>query len=400
MTIGRLNQNTLFHPSEIELSTIIDLLLEKVKEINATRIVFDSVSELRLLSETSLRYRRQMLAFKDFFVDRGTTVLFLDDLTSQEAGDVHVQSVVHGVLTLEKFRAAFGAERRQFHISKLRGVDFRGGTHDYLIKKGGIVLFPRLTSATQKANYESETLSTGITGFDDLLGGGLNRGTSNLILGPAGCGKSTIALSFAVAAARRGDKVAFYSFEESTNNILLRAKALDIDLRPHIESGKILLQKIDPAELTPGQFSALVRAPSNREWDVVVMDSLNGYVHAMPEAQFLMLQLHELLAYLGHRGVVTILVLAQSGIVGVMQTPLDLTYLADTVVVTRFYEAFGRVKKAIAVIKKRTGPHEEALREFKVGQGGILVGAPLRNLRGILNGSPQNEGKETQVLDS
>lgn len=325
--LGNSNQTTLFHPSEIELHKTIELLLTKIRESDAKRIVFDSVSELRLLADNSLRYRRMMLEFKDFFIGRGSTVLFLDDLTT-EAGDVHVQSIVHGVLLLEKFRAGYGAERRQFHISKLRGVAFRGGTHDYLIKKGGITIFPRLVAADTQPNFKPETFSSGVPALDSLIGGGFHRGTSNLLMGPAGTGKSTITMRFAISAADRGKRVAMYTFEESPFNMLTRARELGMDLQSHLDSGQISLRKIDPAEVTPGYFNALLRDSVNVfKADMVVIDSLNGYLHAMPEQGFLMLQLHELLAFLSSRGVVTVMVLAQAGIMGNMQTPLDLTYL-------------------------------------------------------------------------
>jgi circadian clock protein KaiC len=400
--IGSELRNTLFHPSELELNRVIEILLNKVKEVNPTRIVIDSVSELRLLAETSHKYRRQMLSFKEFFIGRGSTVLFLDDMT-MEAGDMHVQSIVHGVLLLEKLRAGYGVERREFHVSKMRGVPFRGGTHDYVIEKGGIVIFPRLVAANNKTNFsefERSCVSTGTTGLDELLGGGLDSGTSNLILGPAGTGKSTIALQFAISAAESGKLVTIYSFEESISNLLFRAETLGLDAKKHIESGAINLQKIDPAELTPGQFSSLVREANEGVANVVIVDSLNGYIHAMPEQQFLMLQLHELLSHLGNRGVITLLVLSQAGIMGNMQTPLDLTYLADSVILTRFFEAFGRVKKAISVLKKRTGSHEEALREFRLGPGGIIMGDVLEDFSGIFSGIPKYLGIRENILDT
>jgi circadian clock protein KaiC len=386
---GPEKQNTLFHPSEIELSKTIGAVLEKIKEVKADRIVLDSVSELRLLAETSLRYRRQMLAFKEFFIGRGATVLFLDDLTT-EAGDLHVQSIVHGVMLLEKFRASYGVERRQFHIVKLRGVGFRGGTHDYMIHTGGIVIYPRLVSAEHNQNVSAKSMSSGIAELDSLLGGGFDCGTSNLIMGPAGTGKSTISLCFACAAAERGENVDIFSFEEGTANLKRRASQLGLELEKHLASGAIRLQKIDPAELTPGQFSSLLReAASTRKVRMVIIDSLNGYIHAMPEQQFLMLQLHELLAYLSGQGIVTVMVLAQAGIMGSqMQTPLDLTYLADTVMITRYFEAHGSMKKAMSVLKKRTGTHEDSLREYKVGQGGVIVGPILSEFRGVMSGTP------------
>lgn len=398
--LGNSNQTTLFHPSEIELHKTIELLLTKIRESDAKRIVFDSVSELRLLADNSLRYRRMMLEFKDFFIGRGSTVLFLDDLTT-EAGDVHVQSIVHGVLLLEKFRAGYGAERRQFHISKLRGVAFRGGTHDYLIKKGGITIFPRLVAADTQPNFKPETFSSGVPALDSLIGGGFHRGTSNLLMGPAGTGKSTITMRFAISAADRGKRVAMYTFEESPFNMLTRARELGMDLQSHLDSGQISLRKIDPAEVTPGYFNALLRDSVNVfKADMVVIDSLNGYLHAMPEQGFLMLQLHELLAFLSSRGVVTVMVLAQAGIMGNMQTPLDLTYLADSVIITRYFEAFGGIKKAISVIKKRTGIHEENLRELKVGQGGIIVGPILNEFSGIFTGVPKYTGSQNKMIRS
>ena len=397
---ARQTKNTLFNPSEIELSSVINLLLNRIAAIRPDRIVFDSVSELRLLAETSLRYRRQMLSFKEFFIGKGSTVLFLDDLTT-EAGDVHVQSIVHGVLLLEKFRAAYGVERRQFHIVKLRGVAFRGGTHDYLIEKGGVRIFPRLVASNYTTEYIPKTYSSGVAALDNLLGGGLDRGTSNLILGPAGTGKSTISLQFAIAACERGERVSIYSFEESTANLIYRGESLGLRVRQNLDNGRLTIRKIDPAELTPGQFAALLfEATATDRVDIVVVDSLNGYVHAMPEQQFLMLQLHELLAYLGSQGVVTILVLAQAGIMGQMQTPLDLTYLADTVVITRYFEAFGQMKKAISVVKKRTGKHEESLRELRIEAGGIAVGAVLNDFRGIFSGMPAFVGDLSLAKDS
>lgn len=398
---GALNQNSLFHPSEIELSKTVNLLLKNIDDIGAARIVFDSISELRLLAETSLRYRRQMLHLKEFFSGRGATVLLLDDLTA-EAGDLHVQSIVHGVFLLEKLRAGYGIERRQFHIVKLRGVAFRGGTHDYQIEPGGIRIFPRLVSSEHKEGFERKTLSSGVDGLDSLLGGGLDSGTSNLIIGPAGTGKSTICLRFAVSAASRGQKVSIYNFEESLHNLFARATALGLDLDKYVKSGSIMIRKIDPAELTPGQFATVLReSASTEKSDIVIIDSLNGYIHAMPEQQFLMLQLHELLAYLGNRGVCTIMVLAQAGLMGQMQTPLDLTYLADSVIVTRYFEAFGSVKKAISVIKKRTGAHEETLRELKIGPpNGLSVGPVLKNFSGIFTGVPTYIGDANAMLNA
>lgn len=391
-------QNTLFHPSEIELNRVINLLVERITAINPRRVVFDSISELRLLADSSLRYRRQMLSFKEFFIGRGSTVIFLDDLTA-EAGDTHVQSIVHGVLLLEKFRAAYGIERRHFHVIKLRGVNFRGGTHDYVIERGGLTIFPRLVAGDHQNEFEEETIGFGVKDLDNLIGGGLTKGSSNLILGPAGTGKSTIALRFAVEAASKGKKVAFFTFEERVGNLIARAQSLEMGLQKFIDNGSIVIEKVNPAELTPGQFTDRVRYANGGKTDVLIIDSLNGYVHAMPEQQFLILQLHELLAYLSDRGVITLMILAQAGIMGTMQSPLDLTYLADAVILTRFFEAFGSIKKAISVIKKRTGTHEETLREFRIAKGGIEVGKVLRDFRGVFSGAPQFTGKRDDILN-
>lgn len=390
-------QNTLFHPSEVELTKIITLLLNKVQEIGAQRVVFDSVSELRLLADSSLRYRRQMLAFKEYFIGRGSTVIFLDDLTT-EAGDLHVQSIVHGVLLLEKFRASYGVERRQFHIAKLRGVEFRGGTHDYVIRHGGIHIYPRLVSSDYSNGFKAERLSTAVPELDSLLGGGMDKGTSNLILGPAGTGKSTLTMQLALAAVKSGKTVAIYSFEESVNNYLARGRSLGLNIDEHIRNKKILLKKIDPAEMTPGEFTSTVKGAHANGAEMIIIDSLNGYLHAMPEQQFLILQLHELLSYLGNRGVITVLVLSQAGIMGTMQTPIDLTYLADSVILTRFFEAFGKIKKAISVIKKRSGVHEDSLREYKLGKGGVIVGPVLAEFSGVFSGIPRYMGDESKIM--
>lgn len=400
-TVSSQSENTLFHSSEIELGRTIKLLRDAVENLKPSRIVIDSLSELRLLSDSSFKYRRQILGLKQFLQGRNATVMLLDDMTT-EAGDLHVQSIVHGVLLLEKFRAGYGVERREFHISKLRGVGFKGGTHDYTIKRGGIEIYPRLVATDhQHAGFEQTAISSGNSELDQLLGGGLDKGTSNLLLGPAGSGKSTLVLRFATAAAAQGLRVAIYSFEESLANFTGRARKMGMSIDDFVSDGLISVRKIDPAELTPGQFSSLVRCENDEvKPDMVVIDSLNGYIHAMPEAQFLILQLHELLSHLGNRGVVTLLVLSQAGIMGSMSSPLDLTYLADTVILTRFFEAFGHVKKAISVIKKRTGQHEETLREYVMGPNGIRLGNVLSEFSGIFTGVPQFTGSSKKIIDA
>lgn len=276
---------------------------------------------------------------------------------------------------------------------------FRAGTHDYVIKRGGIEIFPRLVASEHLEDFfKPERISTGLKKLDLLLGGGLDRGTSNLIMGPAGTGKSTIAIQIAIAAAEQGKEVVIYSFEESTTNLLLRSDALTLDLKKHITSGKITLRKIDPAELTPGQFASLVCNAKDGKAELVIVDSLNGYIHAMPEQQFLILQLHELLSYLGNRGVITLFVLSQAGVMGSTQSPLDLTYLADTVIMTRFFEAFGSLRKAISVVKKRTTAHEDTLREFKIGKDGLMIGEVLKDFTGVFTGVPIYHGPKSKIL--
>jgi circadian clock protein KaiC len=393
-------QNTVFHPAEVEMNETAQLLIDEVERVNPSRVAFDSVSEMRMLAETPLRYRRQMLALKQFFSTSKCTVLMLDDLTAAPQ-DLQVQSIVHGVINLQKTHPEFGDERRRLNIVKVRGVDFFGGHHDYVIRRGGLRVFPRIGYTDQKTNFPAGVISSGIAELDALVGGGLDRGTSNLILGPAGTGKSTLTLLYAFAAAERGEHVAIYAFEESLKTILARTAAVGIDIAKHLRDGKITLQKIDPAELSPGEFASLIRETVEKNnTRMVVIDSLNGYLHAMPEEAFLTLQLHELFAYLGHHGVVTLLVLAQQGIMGSsMSTPLDITYLADTVLITRFFEVAGSVKKAVSVIKKRGGAHESTIREFSVNKHGINVGMPLQRFQGVLTGVPSFHGSAETVSE-
>jgi circadian clock protein KaiC len=394
------SQNTVFHPFEVEMNQTTDLLLTEVKKINPTRIVFDSVSEMRMMAETPLRYRKQMLALKQFFAAQNATVLLLDDLTSTPL-DLQVRSIVHGAIALYKLHPEFGEERRRMTVIKLRGVKFSGGYHDYIIKKGGLQFFPRNSFENgDTVKIETGPVLSALPELDNLLGGGLDRGTSTLILGPAGTGKSTLSLQYAQAAAERGEHVAIYCFEESIATLLARTSALGMTLEKFMKQGKISIIKIDPAQLSPGEFSDLIRTTvSLHNTRMIVIDSLNGYIHAMPEEQFLTLQLHELFAYLGSRGIVTILVLAQQGIMGAaMTTPIDLTYLADTVLITRYFEAMGSVKKAISVLKKRAGYHESTIREFSLGNGGITVGEALTDFRGVLTGVPEFVGNSADIL--
>ncbi len=389
-------QNTLFHASEVELTETTKLLLDAVDRVKPTRVAFDSLSELRLLSQTALRYRRQILAFKQYFAGRNCTTLLLDD--SMESGaDSHVLSLAHGVLTLEQLSPEYGAQRRRLNVRKVRGSTYRGGNHDFVIEKGGLAVFPRLVAADHHRQFSHENISSGVKGLDELLGGGLGRGTSTLFSGPPGTGKSTLALKFALAAAMRGEKVLLYTFDESLGILFARAKSLNFPLEELIEKGTVTAVQIDPAELSPGELtSRLQRAISDDGVKVVCLDSLNGYLHSMGEERFLNLQLHELLTFLNQQGIVTMIVVTPHGLLGTMQTPIDVTYLADTVITFRFFEADGAVHKAISVIKKRTGAHERTIRELTIDPKEIVVGPPLRGFRGVLTGTPTLLEKKTR----
>ena len=385
-------ENTFFHPSELELNKTTQILLTEVERINPRRVVLDSLSEFRLLAESALRYRRQMLRLKQYFAGRNTTVLLLDDQTG-EASDLHIQSISHGVLTLERLSISYGIERRQLHVQKLRGVKFREGAHDYRIERGGIRIFPRLVASEHKKDFLDRPVSSGIAGFDKLMGGGLDRGTSNLFIGPAGGGKSTIALQHAVAQAGKGEKSMIFIFDENQKTLEKRAASVGLELTKHLEAGTIVIQQVDPVELSPGEFVGVVRrAVEKNGASLIIIDSLNGYLNSMPDERFLNLQLHELLTYLSQQGVVSIMTLAQHGLVGTMQAPVDITYLADTVVLLRYFEANGKLNKAISVVKKRSGVHETAIRELKIERGSVQVGEPLERFHGVMSGIPQITG--------
>lgn len=395
--LGAAAENTLFHPSEIELTDTMQVLLASIEALKPQRLVFDSVSELRLMSEGSFRFRRHLLFLKRILGTSRCTVLFTDDLSVRP--DQNVQSLMHGVIHLERTVPAFGTERRKLQIMKLRGVNYRSGKHDLVLKEPGMIVFPRMVSAEYAREYQMSRLSTGVENLDALLGGGLERATSSLFMGPSGTGKSTLALQVALAAIARGEPVTFYAFEEGIELIKSRMKMLMARALTAADSSLFHLQKVDPAELSPGEFAHLVQEQVvQRKTRVVVLDSLNGYIHAMGHDEHILLQLHELLAYLAQFGVATILVLAQKGLTGAVDAPADLTYLADTVVITRYFEAAGAVRKAVSVIKKRTGPHEETIRELRIDGNGIQVGPALAQFQGILNGSPTFLGHNRQLM--
>ena len=381
---------TVFHPSEVELSDTTRRILKDVEETKARRIVFDSLSELRLLAGSPLRYRRQILALKQYFSGRQCTVLLLDDLTSANH-DLQVQSIAHGALLLGHTHPAYGGTRRRLSVTKFRGSDFRHGYHDYSILPGGLEVYPRLIASEHRQASSRERLKSGIPALDQLLGGGLERGTSTLIQGAAGTGKSTIAAAFAERAAARGEHALLLVFDESINTLMSRMKGLGLDLEGHVRSDRITIRQVDPAELSPGEMAQIIRRTvEEHQSRIVIVDSLNGYLNSMPDEKFLIVQMHELLMYLGQQGVATILVAAQMGLVSAhMASPVDISYLADGVLLLRYYESDGEVRQAISVLKMRGGAHERAIRDFRMEDGRIQVGEPLRSLRGVLTGTPQ-----------
>lgn len=382
------NQNTVFHPSELELNQTINVLLQQVERIKPARIVFDSLSEMRLLAQSALRYRRELLSLKHYFAGLNSTVLLLDDLTS-ETGDLQVQSIAHGVILLSKVLSDYGTVRHELEILKVRGVKFQLGRHDYLINTGGVEVFPRLVAAAHRTEFKKQSFSSGLPGLDAMLGGGLDRGTSSVFMGPAGAGKSTLALSFVAEAARRGETAAIFAFDENIGLSLNRSVALGADFSSAISNGTVYCEQVDPAEQSAGELAWKIKQlVEERQLKLLVIDSMNGYLNAMPGERTLLLHLHELLSYLSNCGVITILTLAQHGLIGYMETPIDLTYLGDTVLLMRFFEYEGSIRKAISVVKKRSGTHESQIREFKTGNGKIDVGGQLNSFQGILTGTP------------
>jgi circadian clock protein KaiC len=384
-------QYTVFHPSEVELADTIASIMKKVDEVQPQRLVFDSLAELRMLARDPLKYRRQILALKRHLSGDNTTVLMLDDRTSNDSNDLQLQSIAHGVIVLQGLGRDYGIKRRRIEIHKLRGSPFREGFHDYIIRTGGLDIFPRLIAAEHKPGFRRHPVPSGLQELDDLLRGGIDTGTSTLLTGPAGCGKSTIAFRYAYSSAMRGEKAMIYTFDESLATLLDRAKGLGMDPEPLISRGMLQLQQVDPAELSPGEFVSRIRRTVEQEkLRVLVIDSMNGLLNAMPTEQYLSMQLHELFSYLGQQGVATIITLAQLGIIGMsMQNPIDVSYLADTILLFRYFERAGEIRQAISVVKKRSGAHERTIRELFMQNGKVFVGQPLSEFEGVLTGVPK-----------
>jgi circadian clock protein KaiC len=400
LTLDPKRDQTVLYASDLELGETVDMVMKEVARLKPHRVVFDSVAEIRLLSQSALRHRRQILALKHFLAQQGCTALFLDDLT-QEIEETSLHSLAHGVVRLQQQALQFGGDRRRLRVFKLRGREFKSGFHDYVIRRGGLAVFPRLIAAEHHADYsDDEPVPSGLPELDHLLGGGLDRGTGTLIIGPAGSGKSSLVLQFLSAAVARREKALIVAFDETRRVLLKRGMGQGVDLAAHERDGWLSIQHVDPAELSPGELTDIVRRHVEDGAQMVVLDSLSGYQNALPEENFLTLQIHELLSYLGQQGVVTMMVLAQHGLLGPMQTTVDLTYLSDTVLLLRFFEAHGRVRRALSVLKKRTGGHETTIREFLIDGHGLRVGQVLEEFQGVLTGVPTYSGPAASFLQA
>ena len=386
-------QQSLLYASDLELGETTRQIFETVDRTRPARVVLDSLSEIRLLAQSSLRYRRELLEIKHHFSKLDTTVLFLDDLTA-EVTDKTVHSIAHGVIRLEEISPEYGAGRRRLRVIKYRAQAYRGGFHDFVIERGGVRVYPRLVALEHRTRFARTKLSTGNAPFDALLGGGVERGSSTLILGPAGTGKSLLALGFAIAAVERGEKAAAFLFDEEIDLLMDRTAALGMPIEKLMKEGSLFIEQVDAAQVTPGEFAHRARELVDTHGiSAVIIDSINGYRAAMPEESSLILHMHELLQYVNRRGASTFMTVAQHGIVGTMDAPIDITYLADTVILLRYFEAYGEVRRAVSVVKKRGGEHESTIREFKIGTGGIRLGEPLSDFTGVLLGVPTFVGR-------
>ena len=386
------SDQSILEPSEVELGETIQGVMECVDRLRPSRVVFDSLSEMRLLAQNSLRYRRQILALKQYFSTRECTVLMLDDRSS-DPGDLQLHSIAHGVITLEQGAQDYGSERRRLRVVKMRGVKYRGGYHDFTIETGGVSVFPRLIAAEHHRPFTGDLVSTGVDELDQMLGGGLSPGTNTLLNGPSGVGKTSTAVRCGLTAIERGEKAAYYLFDEGLATMRARARSMGMDLEPHIESGQLQVFQIDPAELSPGEFASWIRRAVERDGvTFLVIDSLNAFLQAMPGEKYLLLQMHELLSYLNQQGVITMLVLGQHGIIGDVRSEIDLSYLSDVILLFRYFEAQGSMLKAVSVAKSRTTPHEATIRQFGLGRGGVEVGEPLEDFEGVLSGLPTYRG--------
>lgn len=379
-------EQSILHPSEIELGETVRGVMAAVDEMRPRRVVFDSLSEMRLLAQTPLRYRRQVLALKRFFAQRQCTVLMLDDRTADDS-DLQLHSIAHGVINLEQAVEQYGPERRRLRVIKMRGIRYRGGDHDFTLATGGLSVFPRLVAAEHRVATEIRLVSTGLERLDALMGGGMTVGSNTLFFGPSGVGKTTTAVACVLAALRRGEKAAYYLFDEGLATLLIRAKALGMDVQPYIDNGLLQVVALDPAEVSAGEFAHMVqRAVEVDGARAVVIDSLNAYLQAMPGSKYLLLQMHELLTYLNHRNATTILVLGQHGLAGDLRTDVDLSYLSDSVLLFRFFEAKGKLLKAVSMVKSRTTHHEHTIREFRIGREGLEIGPEVTDFEGVMLG--------------
>jgi circadian clock protein KaiC len=386
------SEQSILHPSEIELGETVRGVIEAVERLKPQRLVFDSLSEMRLLAQDPLRYRRQVLALKKFFSEQGCTVILLDDRTSS-ATDLQLHSIAHGVINLEQAVDQYGPQRRRLRVVKMRGIRYRGGDHDFVLDTGGISVFPRLVASEHRVNGNARVVSTGVTKLDALMGGGMVCGSNMLFFGPSGVGKTTTAISCTLAALKRGERVVYYLFDEGMSTLLLRARALGMDVAPYLEKKQLQVIPLDPAEVSAGEFAHMVRTSVEAEGaSVIVLDSLNAYLQAMPGSKYLLLQMHELLTYLNNLNIVSILILGQHGLLGELHTDVDMSYLSDGILLFRFFEARGKLLKAVSMVKSRTSAHEQTIREFRMGPKGIEVGEELTDFEGVLTGAPVYRG--------